>query len=211
MTNDKYVDALRVNTAVLFALVASWSSAFVILFHPSAYHAYAASLNPTPFRADSLATVRWVWSNSADPLELAWGQLDRREVQHFGDVARLLARARHCALVSIVVALGSMWMLEPRARIAGARSLAVLGSALTIAALGFAAVGWRDAFETVHGWFFRSDTWIFAPASYSLQMFPRIFWQQVAPIYLTIAFGLACLPWALLRSERTTAKSNTTS
>lgn len=135
---------------------------------------------------------------------------DRREIEHMGDVRRLLGVALRLqlvlalALVVLALVLHRTWLRTavPAGLLSGA--LGTLGIAAV--AVPFVVLGFDGLFVRFHEIFFDGDTWRFARTDTLLRLYPDRFWQDtaqlIAGLTLAQAVVLAPLAWLWLRRAR---------
>ncbi len=108
--------------------------------------------------------------------------LDERERAHMHDVARLVRILGALVLVAAVVAVLAAWRLrgEPvrrgRLMMLAAGSI---GAAAAVLAVIF-AVAFEPAFLAFHAIFFPPDSFLFAPGSNLITLFPEPFWFEAS-------------------------------
>jgi integral membrane protein (TIGR01906 family) len=132
--------------------------------------------------------------------------LDDREQSHMGDVSALVRLLGTILIVAVITAMASAIVLRGHARAIG-RAMVSASLGVGLVALGLAivfAVAFEPAFLAFHAVFFPPGTYLFAPGSQLIGLFPAGFWFDAtlaagAAIVLTaVAIGLAGL--RLLRS-----------
>ena len=104
--------------------------------------------------------------------------LDERERSHMHDVARLVRLLGIAVIVAAVVAVLSARRMRGESRRVGAvmmRTAAAIGAAALALALTF-AVAFEPAFLAFHAVFFPPGTFLFAPGSNLITLFPEGFW-----------------------------------
>lgn len=136
--------------------------------------------------------------------------LDERERAHMHDVARLVRLLGLVVIVAALVAAVAAWRLrrEParRARLM-ILAAASIGAAAAVLAVIF-AVAFEPAFLAFHAIFFPPDSFLFAPGSNLITLFPEAFWFEAslaagAAIILS-AILVGALGWWSLRRHATT-------
>ncbi len=140
--------------------------------------------------------------------------LDARERSHMHDVARLVRILWLVMLLAAAAAIGCAWALrrEPhrRGRVMIAASGAVGATAIMLAIVF--AVAFEPAFLAFHAIFFPPDSYLFAPGSNLITLFPEGFWFDAtlvagASIVLAALIVVLLGVWQLRRAEPTTAES----
>lgn len=137
--------------------------------------------------------------------------LDARERSHMHDVARLVRLLLGAVLVAAVVAVIGAWRMRGDRRRRGRimlRAAAGVGLAAVVLAVIF-AVAFEPAFLAFHAVFFPPDSYLFAPGSNLITLFPQGFWFDAtlaagASIVLA-ALVVAWLGWRAHRSVEGTA------
>jgi integral membrane protein (TIGR01906 family) len=136
--------------------------------------------------------------------------LDERERAHMHDVARLVRLLGLIVIVAALVVVVASWRLrrEPARRgrlmILAAASI---GAAAAVLAVIF-AVAFEPAFLAFHAIFFPPDSFLFAPGSNLITLFPEAFWFDAslaagAAIVLS-AILVGALGWWILRRHSAT-------
>ena len=136
--------------------------------------------------------------------------LDARERSHMHDVARLVRLLALTTILAVVVAIVCARVLrrEPvrRGRIM-VFAAAGVGVAAVILAVIF-AVAFEPAFLAFHAIFFPPDSYLFAPGSNLITLFPEPFWFDATlaagGAIVGTALVLAAIGWTRSRSARTT-------
>jgi integral membrane protein (TIGR01906 family) len=121
--------------------------------------------------------------------------LDARERSHMRDVARLVRLLVGIVAVAAVVAALGAWRLRGEPRRQGRimlRAAAGVGVAAVVLALVF-AVAFEPAFLVFHAIFFPPDSYLFAPGSNLITLFPQGFWFDA-----TLAAGATIVVAALI-------------
>lgn len=133
--------------------------------------------------------------------------LDARERSHMHDVARLVRVLALAAILALGVAVACAWRLrrEPgrRGRIMVSAAAGV-GLAAVLLAIVF-AVAFEAAFLAFHAIFFPPDSYLFAPGSNLITLFPEPFWFDA-----TLAAGGAIVGTALVIAGIGWARSRST-
>ena len=188
--------------AVLVVLVGP-----LLLFNPwftsmlQSRHEVAEALGTTQAEVDRVTGEILVDLYLDGPFDaaLAAGEplLDADERAHMHDVSRLVRVLAAVTLVGAAVAVASGVALrcEPRRR---GRVLLVVGGLMGAIALllaGTFAVAFEPAFLAFHQLFFPPGTYLFAPGSNLITLFPEGFWFDAA-----LAAGLATILAAVLVS-----------
>jgi integral membrane protein (TIGR01906 family) len=114
---------------------------------------------------------------------------NERELSHMDDVKQVYDRITLAALVALVVALVSGWLLYRRAggaAVWGALSDGGLVTLMLLFTLGiWMLLSWEAFFTALHRLFFEGESWIFSYSDTLIRLFPMRFWQD-AGIYVTI-------------------------
>ena len=131
--------------------------------------------------------------------------LDGRERSHMHDVARLVRILWIVVLASAVVAVLCARRMRGEPRRVGAvmlRTAAVIGAAALGLALTF-AVAFEPAFLAFHAVFFPPDSYLFAPGSNLITLFPEGFWFDASlAAGASILLSAALCAWAGYRLTR---------
>ena len=134
--------------------------------------------------------------------------LDARERAHMHDVARLVRLLALAAILALIVAVVCAWALRREAARRGRIMVAAaagVGVAAAILAIVF-AVAFEPAFLAFHAIFFPPDSYLFAPGSNLITLFPEPFWFDA-----TLAAGGAIVGTALVIAGIGWARSRPTS
>ena len=131
--------------------------------------------------------------------------LDARERSHMGDVSALVRLLAVILVVAVLMAMACAVVLRGQSATIGRAMLAAAaGVGLAAALLAFVfAAAFEQAFLAFHAIFFPPGTYLFAPGSQLIRLFPEGFWFDAslaagATIVLTaVAVGLG--GWRLLR------------
>lgn len=141
-------------------------------------------------------------ANGGDPF------LGERERSHMGDVSRLVRLLGAITLIAWVTGLVSGWMLRRERHTAGRLMLvasAIVGGTGLLLAIVF-AVSFDAAFLIFHALLFPPDTYLFAPGSPLLRLFPGSFWFDAALVaggVIVLTASLVALGgWRLTRNGR---------
>lgn len=121
--------------------------------------------------------------------------LDARERSHMHDVARLVRLLVAAAAIAAIVAVVAAWRLREDPRRRGRimlRAAGGVGVAAVVLALFF-AVAFEPAFLAFHALLFPPDSYLFAPGSNLITLFPQGFWFDA-----TLAAGASIVAAALL-------------
>jgi integral membrane protein (TIGR01906 family) len=125
-----------------------------------------------------------VWTDGAFDAALEPGEmlLDESERSHMHDVSVLVRILGAIVLLSAVVAAITLAMLRGERRRVGRVLLVTGGLVGTIAILlaGTFAIAFEPAFRVFHEIFFPPGTWLFAPGSNLITLFPQPFWFDAA-------------------------------
>jgi integral membrane protein (TIGR01906 family) len=108
--------------------------------------------------------------------------LDARERTHMRDVGALVRVLVVIEVSSLLIALlaGAALRSEPRRQgLWMIASSALVGGLALLAAVAF-ALAFTAAFSAFHQLFFAPGTWLFAPGSRLIALFPQPFWFEVA-------------------------------
>lgn len=121
--------------------------------------------------------------------------LDARERSHMHDVARLVRLLALAVIVAVVVAVIGAWRLrgDPARR---GRIMLGAAAGVGVAAIALAlvfAVAFEPAFLVFHQLLFPPDSYLFAPGSSLITLFPMGFWFDA-----TLAAGASIVVAALL-------------
>ena len=131
--------------------------------------------------------------------------LDARERSHMSDVSALVRLLAAILVVAVLTAMACAVLLRGQADTIGRAMVAAaagVGLAAAVLAVVF-AVAFDEAFLAFHAIFFPSGTYVFAPGSQLILLFPEGFWFDAslaagATIVLTaVAIGLG--GWRVLR------------
>jgi uncharacterized membrane protein len=121
--------------------------------------------------------------------------LDARERSHMHDVARLVRLLVAAAAIAAIVAVVAAWRLREDPRRRGRimlRAAGGVGVAAVVLAFFF-AVAFEPAFLAFHALLFPPDSYLFAPGSNLITLFPQGFWFDA-----TLAAGASIVAAALL-------------
>jgi len=125
-----------------------------------------------------------IWTDGAFEAEIDPGRplLDERERSHMHDVSVLVRILAAIVLVSAIVAAVAGWMLRRERRRLGRIMLVSAGIVGTVAIVlaGTFAVAFEPAFMLFHQLFFPPGTYLFAPGSDLIGLFPEGFWFDAA-------------------------------
>ncbi|MEW6156499.1 MAG: DUF1461 domain-containing protein [Verrucomicrobiota bacterium] len=195
----------------LAELLAVVGLAIFLFSRPAVFSFYYRWLHEQGEFQDAQRIVDWVsGKRPALPLPLMGGQLTPKEIRHYEDVRQLFEKVPGAAvLAAIVGALIVYGARERRELFAAAQVRAlILFSLFLMASAALAWWDWKTFFAWVHQPFFGSTSWRLGRGAYSLQLFPKAFWQITG--CTVIAFTgllLACLQLVSLRLK--TRQSNT--
>jgi integral membrane protein (TIGR01906 family) len=181
----------------------------LLLFNPwftsalQARHGVAAALGTTQAEVDrvtgEILVDLYVDGDFDARLEGEEPILDERERSHMGDVSALVRLLGTILIVAVVTAMACAVVLRGQARSIG-RAMVVASLSVGLLALAVAivfAVAFEPAFLAFHAVFFPPGTYLFAPGSQLIVLFPAAFWFEAslaagAAIVLTAtAIGLA--------------------
>jgi uncharacterized membrane protein len=187
----------------------------LLLFNPwftsalQARHGVAGALGTTQAEVDrvtgEILVDLYVDGDFDARLEGGEPILDERERSHMGDVSALVRLLGTILLVAVVTAMACAMLLRGQAGSIGRAMLAAslsVGVAALVLAIVF-AVAFEPAFLAFHAIVFPPGTYLFAPGSLLIVLFPTGFWFDAslvagAAIVLTaVAIGLA--GWRLVR------------
>ena len=194
---------LGISLAVLIALVGP-----LLLFNPwftsalQERHGVAEAFGTTRAEIDRVTGALLVDVYLDGPFDVALepGEplLDERERSHMHDVAVLVRILAATALLAAVLAAVSGVMLRGERRRIG-RIMLVSGGlvgAVAILLAGTFAVAFEPAFLVFHELFFPPGTYLFAPGSNLITLFPQGFWFDAAlaaGITIVLAAVAVCL------------------
>lgn len=164
----------------------------LLLFNPwftsalQARHDVAAAFDTSQAEIDRVtgAILGDIYVNGGFDAALAGGEplLDERERSHMADVSRLVQLLAGVALVALVVAVVTgAWMRRERGR--QGRIMLIAAGGIGVAAIllaGIFAVAFEPAFLAFHALFFPAGTFLFAPGSNLIRLFPEGFWFDAA-------------------------------
>ena len=192
------------------------------LFNPiftsalQARHGVPAALDTTQAQVDRVTgeILRDLYLDGAFDAAIEGRQplLDARERSHMHDVARLVRLLALAAVFALVAAAVCSWRLrrEParRGRIMVAAAAGV-GLVAVLLAITF-AVAFEPAFLAFHAIFFPPDSYLFAPGSNLITLFPEPFWFDATlaagGAIVGTALVIAAIGWARSRSTSTTSQ-----
>jgi hypothetical protein len=130
------------------------------------------------------------------------GHLSQKELDHFADVRELFSWMPFIFGGILVACAAALAVVKPSREwfwAAQKRGLILFGAAL----LSLGLVGlwdWKLLFAWIHYPFFGAASWKLPNASYSLQLFPMIFWQLMSAVFLAVAMLLSgALVWGMQR------------
>ena len=175
------------------------------LFNPlftsvlQARHDVPAAFGTTPAEVDRVTTEILGDLYTDGDFEAAFdgGEplLDERERSHMHDVARLVRLLALVVAVAAVLALATGWWMQGERVRRGqimVRSAAAVGLVAVVLA-GIFAVAFEPAFLAFHAIFFPPDSYLFAPGSNLITLFPQGFWFDAS-----LAAGAAIILAALI-------------
>ena len=164
----------------------------LLLFNPwftsalQARHEVAAAFDTSPAEIDRVtgAILVDLYVNGRFDAALTDGEplLDERERSHMSDVSRLVQLLAGVTLVALVVAVATgAWLRRERER--QGRIMLIAAGGIGVAAIllaGVFAVAFEPAFLAFHQLFFPPGTFLFAPGSNLILLFPEGFWFDAA-------------------------------
>ena len=179
----------------------------LLLFNPwftsalQARHDVAAAFDTSQVEIDRVtgAILGDLYVNGSFDAALTGGEplLDERERSHMSDVSRLVQLLAGVTLVAIIVAVATgAWLRRERVR--QGRIMLIAAGGIGLAAIllaGIFAVAFEPAFLAFHALFFPPGTFLFAPGSNLIGLFPEGFWFDAA-----LAAGATIIVTALVMS-----------
>lgn len=185
----------------ILELALAMTLAIWCLSRPAVFSVYYPALNHGTETQDAVAVVNWLSSTHRQRSlshALQSGQMQPKELRHYGEVRRLLAQLPGMAGVLAASLLILLMVARPSRALwitAQKRGIVLWLSLLAIAG-GLALWDWQLFWAWVHQPFFGPKAWRLSSDAYSLQLFPVAFWRTLTAVVLVapaIFLGLAWL------------------